>query len=124
MTLHLQPGTNGKRLKTKGSWQPGQSGNPSGRRAEADGSPVELARRYAGDAIEALVVALRFKGERVPAAREILDRAYGRPTQTIAGEVNVNVLHLLAARLVSEELEHDPPAPVAVPPRITDVPTE
>jgi hypothetical protein len=87
------------------NWKPGQSGNPNGRPRE-DKLAVEMAKKFAPDAVKALVVALNFKGERVAAAKEILDRAYGKPKQVIEGSPDGSplALHLLAAQLMSQQL--------------------
>lgn len=66
----------------------GQSGNPKGR------PPVvrhvrELARQHTETAIRALIdiaTSSRSDSARVRAAEALLDRAYGRPTQHIAGD--------------------------------------
>lgn len=71
-----------------GQFLPGKSGNPSGRPARDN--PVKLAARKAGpEMIETLLGIARDAdaphASRVAAAREVLDRAYGRP------EVNVDM---------------------------------
>ena len=81
-------------------WQKGQSGNPAGRKPVRDRSIADMARDYAPDAIKALVHALRTPGERVPAARELLDRGFGKPQVTIHSEQNINILHLIAAQAI------------------------
>jgi hypothetical protein len=63
----------------------GRSGNPSGRPKEYP-QVKEFARQFTREAVEALVAALKCKGERVPAAQALLDRGWGKPTQPIAGE--------------------------------------
>jgi hypothetical protein len=65
-------------------FQPGQSGNPSGRPK----SKVlrDLAREFTADAVKELGrLALHAKGEmtRVIAIRDLLDRGYGRPMQAM-----------------------------------------
>lgn len=62
-------------------WQPGQSGNPSGRPKVVQ-HIKELARAYTAEAIQALVEALKDPRSKVPAAMALLDRGYGRPEQT------------------------------------------
>ena len=91
--------------RSGGSWKPGQSGNPRGR------PPVQfdisaMCREHAPEAVAALVLALGSAKERVPAAIALLDRGFGKPTQTIeTNDPNSPiVLHLLAAKLVSEEI--------------------
>ncbi len=67
----------------------GQSGNPSGRRADL-GHVRELARTHTEDAIAALAGIMRDGDEpaaaRARAAELLLDRGWGRPTQPISGE--------------------------------------
>ena len=66
-------------------FKPGQSGNPGGRpRAIVD--VQELARTYTPAAIKALGNALNSPRERVAAAQALLDRAWGKPTQPLAGD--------------------------------------
>jgi hypothetical protein len=70
---------------TSTSFKPGQSGNPGGV-SKVSRHVKELARQHTAEAIEALVAALKCKGERVPAAQALLDRGWGKPAQPIAGE--------------------------------------
>lgn len=65
----------------------GISGNPGGKPKELKGIQ-ELARKYAPQAIEALVkVATKGKSEaaRVTAATVLLDRGFGKPNQSVSG---------------------------------------
>ena len=62
-------------------FQPGQSGNPSGR-PKIIKDLQELARVHTPEALAALVAALDKPGERVAAASALLDRGYGKPRQT------------------------------------------
>ena len=68
-----------------GAWKPGQSGNPNGR-PKADKPIRDAAREHADEAIKALVGVLKDTeapaSAKVAAATALLDRAYGRPTQT------------------------------------------
>ena len=90
--------------RSGGSWKPGQSGNPSGK-PRGDVNIAELARSHAPAALAALVAALQSPKERVSAATVILDRAFGRPKQTIdtTGDGTLT-LHLLAAQTIGREL--------------------
>ena len=64
----------------------GVSGNPSGRPKEVE-SVKMLARQHTEAAILALVSSLSARGPvRVAAAIAILDRAWGKPSQSLTGE--------------------------------------
>lgn len=71
-----------------GTFQPGQSGNPSGR-PKADRRLQDLAREHTEAAVKALVKALDSPRERVAAAVALLDRGFGKPVQTIEGNLDV-----------------------------------
>ena len=62
----------------------GQRQNPGGR-PKALVAVQDLARQHTPEAIMALVEALKVKGERVPAAAVLLDRAWGKVPQAITG---------------------------------------
>lgn len=66
----------------------GQSGNPSGR-PKLSHDIQALAREHTAAAIHALVDALRDSKTRVAAASVLLDRAYGKPLQTVQSETTV-----------------------------------
>ena len=69
-------------------FQKGQSGNPGGKPKELKGIQ-ELARAHADKAIAALVrIATKGKSEAaiVAASVALIDRGYGKPTQTLAGD--------------------------------------
>ena len=86
-------------------FQKGQSGNPGGRNRTAD--VAALARQHTAAAIEALVAALKDPKTRVPAAVALLNRGHGLPVQPITGEgpQSITIMHLVAAREVSEEIQ-------------------
>jgi hypothetical protein len=67
----------------------------------------ELARAHTEDAIRALVAALQNPRERVSAAAILLDRAWGKPLQPVEAndQTSLSVMHLAAARAVSEQLD-------------------
>jgi len=69
------------------AFQPGQSGNPGGRPREAAAIKA-LAREHTEAAIAVLVGALSDENgrTRIAAAEALLDRGYGKPAQTIAGD--------------------------------------
>jgi hypothetical protein len=71
------------------SFKRGQSGNPGGRPKEVT-EVRSLARRHTTEAVEALRSIMKDSSEpasaRVAAANSLLDRAWGRPPQTIIGE--------------------------------------
>ncbi len=75
------------------AFKKGQSGNPGGRspRKTADGRTLaEIARTHTESALETLVEVAMSKSEngsaRVSAAKELLDRGWGRATQPISGD--------------------------------------
>jgi len=72
-------------------FQPGVSGNPSGRPKE-NSQVKELARAWTEQAIATLASIMtdsEAKGsERVSAATALLDRAYGKPAQAIVGDAS------------------------------------
>lgn len=74
----------------KGGFRKGVSGNPGGRKPDAELADVRAkAREHAAGAMAALAkIATKGKSEAaaVAAAQAILDRAYGKPTQPISGD--------------------------------------
>jgi hypothetical protein len=83
----------------RGLWLPGRSANPGGRPSRDN--PVKIAARKHGTAaIDTLFELMQDKKQpgavRVSAARELLDRAYGRPEQAVSVDVE------LARKKISE----------------------
>jgi hypothetical protein len=68
-------------------WQKGKSGNPGGR-PKALLDFIEKARKLSDVSLGVLARALNSEDGRVRilAAREILDRAWGKPTQAVTGQ--------------------------------------
>jgi hypothetical protein len=70
----------------KGGFKPGQSGNPGGRAKKAVGDLAAEARLYAGLAIDTIVKicsSAKADRDRLAAARELLDRGFGRAVQAL-----------------------------------------
>ena len=77
----------------RGGFKPGQSGNPGGRPKRHIGDLSRETRRYAQLALGVLVKICRsgLERNRLAAARELLDRGFGRPIQQIdASEVGTD----------------------------------
>jgi hypothetical protein len=81
-------------------FKPGQSGNPGGRPKKAYDIQA-LAQALTDQALDALVAALECPGERVQAAKVILERGYGKPLQPVD---MMNVATNPTSALTDEEL--------------------
>ena len=79
------------RTRTRTTWEKGYCPNPGGR-PKKDRTIEELAKEHTPAAIAALVAALKVPRERVAAAAELLNRAWGRPKQPITGDENAPLL--------------------------------
>ena len=75
----------------KGGFQRGRSGNPGGR-PKLPAEMREMFRAKAPQALEVLTRCLQSDDDRIAmmAAQAILDRGYGRPTQSIDANINDN----------------------------------
>jgi len=96
----------------KGGFVKGRSGNPGGRPRNAIADLSAEARKYAGLALETIVqICEKAKSERdrLTAARELLDRGFGRPIQAVdmimigkkLSELSMEELTALNSRLIS-----------------------
>ncbi len=79
-------------------WKPGQSGNPKGMEPGV-GRGRELAQQYTQEAVERLVKVVRDEGAPpaadVAAANSLLDRAWGRPDQSVSIDRGQSLLSIL-----------------------------
>src|ERR1700722_8359707 len=85
-----------------GGFKKGQSGNPGGLKHKHIGDLSRETRRYAHLALSTLVKICRKGMERnqLAAARELLDRGYGRPLQMI----DASILHKKLNELTPDEI--------------------
>jgi hypothetical protein len=86
----------------KGGFTKGVTGNPAGRPRRHIGDLSREARRYAQLALSTLVKICRdgMERNRLVAARELLDRGYGRPIQMI----DASIISKKLSELTSDEL--------------------
>lgn len=99
--------------KTRGSWKPGQSGNPRGRvpdkeLAEARALADKLIGPYAEDIVLRLVkIAIKSKSESaaIKASTELLNRLWGRPAQSVevSGKQGAPLITVAEVRFVSAD---------------------
>ena len=70
--------------KKPGTFKPGTSGNPGGRPKEC-AEVKALAREFGAEAIEKLAALMRDEDKRtaLAAAQALLDRGYGKPSQSV-----------------------------------------
>jgi hypothetical protein len=93
------------------TFQPGQSGNPGGRRRKSDDDRKveELARSYGVDAIKTLASIMRSQkapaSARSAAAQAVLDRGFGRPLQSLRHGGDENAPPLKLETLSDRQLE-------------------
>ena len=80
----------------------GQSGNPGGR-PKIEREIVDLARSHSMEAIETLVRIMRSgkPAEALAASNAILDRAFGRPKQTVDARVSRDIRELSDEELIA-----------------------
>jgi len=96
-------------------WKPGQSGNPGGRPKE-NAELKEACRTHTEAAIATLVFWMKQRKDgksAIAAARELLDRGYGKPEQAITGPdgsdaVRVTIRHLFAKAEEPVTIENTP----------------
>lgn len=96
-----------KTRDSKGRFAPGFSGNPSGDNKGLGGRPsTDIKARFAvydeesADGIHQLATGTAIHpAVRLAAFREILDRAHGRPKQTIVNEISEDDLNAAYARM-------------------------
>ena len=93
-------------------WVKGMSGNPGGR-PKLEVSIRDLAQQNSMEALETLVQVMRTgkPGERLIAANAILDRAYGKPSQSIEmSSDRTTLVDLLVSMNKSHPVDGEPEA--------------
>ncbi len=85
------------------NWVKGVSGNPRGR-AKSDFSLAELARKHTKDALEVLVEVLHDSEhpQRVTAAKELLDRGWGKAPMILAADGMATTITIRLEQPMSE----------------------
>jgi hypothetical protein len=73
------------------AFRPGQSGNPAGRKPRIDDIHA-LARPHAAEAIATLVRMLRDPVQCIAAAKELLDRGFGKPPVAVTATVDATLI--------------------------------
>ena len=117
--LGSTPKTGNKRQRTRTSWQPGHSGNPSGRprKTPEQREIEELARSKSKAAILRLAAIARHgkDSDAIRACEAVLDRGFGRPEQKQEREVKGGLsFQLLISRPETKVLEAESaPQPLA-----------
>jgi hypothetical protein len=84
-------------------------GRPKGSPNKATAELKELAREYTTEALDALLSVMRAAdgAAKVAAAREILDRGYGKASQVIAGDSENPLQHIHSIALVPVAAKRD-----------------
>jgi len=103
MDAVVEPEKIQKKRRGNPNWVKGVSANPAGR-PKQQGELVEACRSHTKAAVQTLVFWMKQKKDgkaAIQAARELLDRAYGKPAQAIVGPdgsdaVRVTIRHLFA----------------------------
>lgn len=92
--------------------KPGErrGGRAKGTPNKATASIRDIARQYTAEAVEALVGVLRDESPaaRVAAAKEILDRGYGKATTIIGGDAENPLTTILRIELSAPEMKQLP----------------
>ena len=90
----------------KGGFKPGASGNPGGRPKAA--SVIAIEARKHGLAMVAVLNSIARKGKseqaRIAAAAALLDRGYGKPSQSVELNFRVDLLQKRLLEMTPEEL--------------------
>lgn len=89
--------------------KPGErrGGRVKGTPNKATASIRDIARQYTDEAVKALVGVLSDESAaaRVAAAKEILDRGYGKATTVIGGDTE-NPIRIMRVELIAPEMKH------------------